>query len=195
MAAPDPPTLAPGRLLVATPTLEEPTFHRTVILLLAAGTEGALGVVLNRPNEVPVRALLPAWDELALDPASMFVGGPVARDSLICLARLPAGGVGGDMGEVEGVQPVVGRLASLDLNRPPEELAAVVEGIRVFSGYSGWDSGQLERELATGSWIVVPSELEDAFSPSPRGLWRRVLERQGGQHALYAKAPPKLSMN
>jgi putative transcriptional regulator len=183
---------APGRLLVATPTLEDPNFHRSVVLLLASGPEGALGVVLNRPNEIPVHVLLPGWEDLALAPDSMFVGGPVARDSLICLGRLRSDG---EVGDAPGVQPVTGRLASLDLNRQPSDVALAVEGIRVFSGYSGWDAAQLDGELQTGSWIVVESDLEDAFTASPADLWARVLRRQGGHYAIYAKAPPKLSMN
>ncbi len=81
-----------GSLVVASPAMEDPNFERTVVLLLAAGSaEGALGVVLNRPNEVPVGALLPGWDEFAAEPGSVFVGGPVSRDSVICLAHLRPG--------------------------------------------------------------------------------------------------------
>lgn len=185
----------PGTLLVATPTLEDPNFSRTVTLMLAFGVaEGALGVVLNRPNDVPVAALLRGWDELAADPDSVFVGGPVARDSIICLAQLKAAyeGTGFD-----GCSPVAGlsRLATLDLNQPPETMATGVDSVRLFSGYSSWGPGQLEVELATGSWLVLPTEPEDAFTADPDGLWARVLRRQGGHVAIYANAPPKLSMN
>ncbi|MDP9442475.1 MAG: YqgE/AlgH family protein [Actinomycetota bacterium] len=182
---------APGRLLVATPALEDPNFHRTVVLMLAFGAEGALGVVLNRPNEVPVAAVLPGWEELAAEPASMFVGGPVGRSSVICLGQLrgsaPEGG--------PGCQPVAGQLATVDLNLSPGEVAPAVETVRLFSGYSGWAGGQLEAELEVGSWFVIDSQLDDAFGPEPVGLWRRVLLRQGGRLALYANAPPKLSLN
>jgi putative transcriptional regulator len=199
-----------GSLLVALPTLEDPNFHRTVILVLAfSAVEGALGVVLNRPNWVPVRALLPGWDDLALAPDSVFVGGPVSAESVICLAELradtdtdtdtaaaadtlqPATGA-------DGWAPIVGGppgLATVDLHRRPEELAPVVRGVRIFSGYAGWSAGQLESELGTGSWLVLPAEPDDAFTPDPDGLWTRVLRRQGGHVAVYATAPPKLSMN
>jgi putative transcriptional regulator len=195
----------PGTLLVALPTLEEPTFHRTVILMLAFNAaEGAMGVVLNRPNDVPVGALLPGWDALAAEPDSVFVGGPVARDQVICLARLerplPVGGEG-DADPVPGCAPLPeagglsGRLATVDLNRDPSEVADAVSEVRLFSGYAGWSAGQLEAELRTGSWLVLPSEEGDAFTDDPEGLWARVLARQSGHVALYAKAPPKLSMN
>lgn len=183
-----------GSLLLATPALEDPNFHRSVILLLAYGEEeGALGVVLNRCNGVPVRVLLPGWEDVATEPASVFVGGPVQRSSVICVARLrpeyPEG--------FDGCQPIHGRLATLDLNRSPEEMAPGVDRLRIFSGYAGWSAGQLDDELATGSWLVLPvdADLDDPFTPDPDDLWARILRRKGGRYALYAKAPPKLSMN
>jgi putative transcriptional regulator len=187
-----------GTLLVALPTLEQPEFHRTVILMLAFGaSEGALGVVLNRPNEVPVGDLLPGWEELAAPPESVFVGGPVSRDAVICLASMKAGAGAGEA-PVDGCAPIPGGpdgLATLDLHRQPYEMTPAVHAVRLFSGYAGWSAGQLEQELATGSWLVVPSTSEDAFTDDPDGLWARVLRRQGGHVALYADAPPKLWLN
>jgi putative transcriptional regulator len=191
------PALRPtaGTLLVALPTLEEPTFFRTVILMLAFGpSEGALGVVLNRPNGVPIRELLPGWDALAAPPDSVFVGGPVAPDAVICLASLDLERPGP---APDGCAPVPGGplgLATLDLHRQPEEMTEGVRAVRLFSGYAGWSAGQLEQELVTGSWLVVPSVADDAFTEDPEGLWKRVLRRQGGHVALYAKAPPALRL-
>ena len=206
---PDPPLAAlptPGSLLVALPTLEEPTFHRTVILMLAfSSEEGALGVVLNRPNDVQVEALLPGWEALAAPPDSVFVGGPVARDKIICLATLHqplAPDAGPDGAEiVPGCAPIPGggasasRLATVDLNRNPSEVEDAVSAVRLFSGYAGWTGGQLESELRAGSWLVLPAGDDDALTADPDGLWTRVLARQSGHVALYAKAPPSLSMN
>ena len=196
MTTPDPllPVPTAGALLVAGPSLEEPNFHRTVVLLLHFGTEeGALGVVLNRPNDVPVGALLPGWDDLAAPPDSVFVGGPVARDNVICVARLRPSALCG----FDGCSPVLGvdGLATLDLNRSPSDMAEGVDAVRLFSGYAGWSPGQLEGELEAGGWLVLPGRLGDAFSDDPSGLWRHVLQRAGGRVAMYANAPPKLSMN
>ena len=192
----------PGSLLVALPTLEEPTFYRTVILMLAFGpADGALGVVLNRPNDVPVEALLPGWEQLAAPPDSVFVGGPVSRDSVICLATLKRPVSVGDGAEpVPGCAPIPdgqssGRLATVDLNRSPSEVEDAVSAVRLFSGYAGWSAGQLESELRAGSWLVLPAEDADALTDDPDGLWTRVLSRQRGHVALYAKAPPSLSLN
>ena len=180
-----------GSLLVATPSLEDPNFHRTVLVMLAfAPDEGALAVVLNRPNAVPVDALLPGWGDLTAPPDSVFVGGPVAPENFICLAELKPEFAEG----FDGCSRIEGRLANLDLNRHPYEMAPGVERIRIFSGYAGWSAAQLEREIERGGWLVLPAG-DDVFTADPDGLWRRVLRRQGGHVALYANAPPHLSMN
>lgn len=183
-----------GSLVVAGPSLEDPNFHRTVVLLLAFGpAEGALGVVLNRTNDVPVGELLPRWSDVAAAPGTVFVGGPVARDNVICLARLRPTHVAG----FEGCSPVPGiaGLATLDLNRSPSDVDDGVDAVRIFSGYAGWSPGQLEAEVERGGWLILPGLLADAFTPDPAGLWRSVLLRSGGRVAMYANAPPKLSLN
>lgn len=196
MPVPDPLLPAPsaGALLVAGPSLEDPNFHRTVVLLLAFGpVEGALGVVLNRPNEVPVGELLPGWEDLAAEPRSVFIGGPVARDNVICLARLRPALLEG----FDGCAPVtdVEGLATLDLNRSPADMIEGVDAIRIFSGYAGWSPGQLEDEVEAGGWLILPGTLADAFTPDPPALWKQVLRRGGPRTSLYVNAPPKLSMN
>lgn len=178
---------------MATPSLEDPNFHRTVLVMVAfSATDGALALVLNRPNEVPVDVILPGWGDLATAPASLFVGGPVGRDQLIGLAERTDGPSAPD----DGFSAVAdGRLGTLDLHRPPYEMAPVVSRLRIFTGHSGWAPGQLEGELAAGGWLVLPRDDDDVFTAEPDELWKRVLRRQGGRLAMYANAPPHLSMN
>src|SRR6476661_9889438 len=76
-----------GRLLVATPLLNDPNFMRTVVLMLEDNDEGALGLVLNRPSPLEVGEPLPDWADLSATPQVVFVGGPVSRSSVIALAR------------------------------------------------------------------------------------------------------------
>jgi putative transcriptional regulator len=74
-------------------------------------------------------------------------------------------------------------------------MADAIVGVRLFSGYAGWDSGQLEAEIEEGSWYVMPAEARDPISADPEGLWRRVLKRQGGALAVVAGFPEDPSMN
>src|SRR5207244_13207562 len=119
-----------GRLLVATPTLYDPNFFRTVVLVLEHGEDGAIGVVLNRPSETGVGETLPDWDGLASDPGVVFVGGPVSPEAAIGLARA------GTAEHADGWAPLFGRLGTVDLGREPVALPVAVENLRVFAGYA-----------------------------------------------------------
>jgi len=190
---PAPDSLA-GYLLVATPTVDDPNFRRRVILLLEHGFPGALGVVIDRPGGVEVDRLLPKWYVFATPPAEVFTGGPVSRNSVIGLVRLAArpddavdsgGGPAGWRLLIDDDRPV----GTIDLTSDPALVADSLVGARLFSGYAGWESGQLEVEIDEGSWFVVPAEARDPISADPEGLWRRVLKRQGGALALVSSFP------
>lgn len=184
-----------GRLLVATPLLGDPNFRRTVVLLVEheAG-EGTLGVVLNRPTEVPVTKVLAPWAELTTEPSVVFQGGPVAPDSALCLASVRGEEEPLGWRRLEGT-PAVARLGLVDLDAPPEVLAAEISSLRVFAGYAGWGVGQLESEVRQGAWYVLPAQPGDAFAFDPTQLWRDVLRRQGGELAFVATFPDDPVMN
>ncbi|MFG2137064.1 YqgE/AlgH family protein [Streptomyces sp. NPDC048650] len=214
-----------GRLLVATPALADPNFDRAVVLLLDHDEEGSLGVVLNRPTPVGVADILAPWAALAGEPGVVFQGGPVSLDSALGVAVVPGGpsgesGVaspqsgalaGGAGGTAEDTAPdtdqappgdeplgwrrVHGAIGLVDLEAPPELLAAVLGSLRIFAGYAGWGPGQLEDELVEGAWYVVESEPGDVSSPDPEQLWRAVLRRQRNELAMVATYPDDPSLN
>jgi len=177
---------APGALLVASPSLLDPNFRRTVVYLVEHRAQGSLGVVLNRPSEITVRDVLPAWAPLSSAPPAVFVGGPVESESAICLAAVRTGH---DPSAVEGLIAVRGPVAQVDLDRDPGALAPVLRGLRVFAGYAGWDAGQLAGEVRRGDWYVVPALPDDVFTRRESGLWGHVLRRQGIPLALLATYP------
>jgi putative transcriptional regulator len=177
-----------GRLLVATPALLDPNFARSVVLLLDHNDEGVVGLVLNRPSETSVAEVLPPWEDVATDPAVVFVGGPVTPDGAICLgrARVP---------DADAPQSFFGgAITTVDLSQGPDSLIAGTS-VRVFAGYAGWGVEQLADEIASGSWYVVDGEIDDAFCLEPDELWRDVLKRQPGQLAMVANFPPDPSLN
>lgn len=179
-----------GRLLVATPALQDPNFRRTVVLMLDHTENGALGVVLNRPLVADVASVLPAWQRHVTEPSRLFQGGPVALDSALGVVVVP-----GDDVEPTGVRRLVGSIGLVDLDAPPDSVRATVTGVRIFAGYSGWGPGQLEHEFDEGAWYVVEAESRDPFTPDPAELWRSVLRRQRGQLALVSTYPGDLSLN
>lgn len=179
-----------GSLLVATPLLRDPSFERTVVLLVAHEQGGAMGVVLNRATEVPVGEVLGDWGGLAQEPAVLFEGGPVQPDSAICVARARSGA-----NRPAGFQPFFGPLGTVDLGREPSTMREQVDGVRVFAGYAGWDAGQLEEEIASGSWFTFDALPGDPFSSRPDDMWAVVLRRQGGLLAAVAQYPADPTLN
>ncbi|GGR06881.1 UPF0301 protein [Streptomyces netropsis] len=206
-----------GRLLVATPALADPNFDRAVVLLLDHDEAGSLGVVLNRPTPVGVGDILASWATLAGEPGVVFQGGPVSLDSALGLGVVPGEphdrsspglkavrGVSGDTAEADtvvagdgplGWRRVHGAIGLVDLEAPPELLAAALGSLRIFAGYAGWGPGQLEEELIEGAWYVVESEPGDVSSPDPEQLWRAVLRRQRNELAMVATYPDDPSLN
>ncbi|RJQ83360.1 YqgE/AlgH family protein [Pseudonocardiaceae bacterium YIM PH 21723] len=178
--------VVPGSLLVATPSLKDPNFQRTVIYIIDHRSEGTLGVVLNRPSEVAVHDVLPGWGEHATRPQAIFIGGPVEQKTALCLAALRNGK---HIDELPGLIAVNGPVALVDLDGDPEELVPWVRGLRVFAGYSGWGTGQLAGEIDRGDWMVVSALPDDVLVPATIDLWGRVLRRQGMPLAMMATHP------
>ena len=172
------PTSTTGRLLVASPDLDDPNFRRTVVYVLTHDRDGALGLVLNRPGKLPAAAALPHWAARAAEPAMLFQGGPVETGGVIGLGR------GAD-----------GRPLPLDLAEQPALTPDGADLVRLFAGYAGWGRGQLDRELSFGGWIVVDARPEDPFTAEPGDLWRTVLARQRGRVAWLAEFPDDVTRN
>ncbi|MFT4865000.1 MAG: putative transcriptional regulator [Ilumatobacter sp.] len=179
-----------GRLLVATPPLDDPNFDRAVIYILEHEDDGAVGVVINRPSDEALDEPLDRWIDLQTVPSSIFDGGPVEDSALIALAHTKRSN-----GDDENLTSIVGNIASADLTADPAIVAAAVDQVRVFRGYAGWGPGQLEGEIDAGAWLVLDAETGDVFSSEPNELWRNVLRRQPGRLAWLANAPDDLSLN
>ncbi len=178
-----------GKLLVATPTLLDPNFRRTVVLLLTHDEdEGALGVVLNRPSATDVAEVLPGWEDVAAAPSVVFSGGPVQKTAAVCVGRVRTA-LARTPGWAPLTDPVLG---TVDLDRAPWD---GLTHVRVFAGYAGWSSAQLEAEVDEGAWWVLDALPGDPFSERPELLWRQVLRRQGPPLAFAVHYPEDPGLN
>lgn len=180
-----------GALLVASPSLADPNFFRSVVFLLAHDADGTLGVVLNRPSDMPVDEVVPAWDDLAATPRVLFTGGPVQPNAAICIGRTERP----EAAEAAGFAALVGSLGTVDLHVEPEHLEVPLAEVRVFAGYAGWGEGQLYDEIAAGAWYVLEATNDDVLCDDPEHLWARVLRRQGGLLSAVARYPTDPSTN
>jgi putative transcriptional regulator len=180
-----------GSLLVAAPALADPNFRRAVVLLLDHDEEGTLGLVLNRPSDIAIDAVLPAWTGRATGTPVLFHGGPVGDDSALGLGCLE--------GRYDGPEPLgfrrlVGPLGLVDLE-VDASVAAELQAVRLFAGYAGWAPDQLLEEIDEGAWYVVEGNPSDAFTTDPDTLWRAVMRRQRTNLALLANDSDDPSLN
>jgi putative transcriptional regulator len=177
-----------GKLLLASPTMADPNFARSVVLIAEHTDEGAMGLVLNRPAETTVAEAVPDLAWLADDGANVYVGGPVAATAVIVLAEFDRPDLAGAL--VEDDLGFIGADAD-----EPAQLDGAVRRARVFAGHAGWGPGQLEDELAEDAWIVEPPRREEVFTDEPGDLWAAVLRRKGRRYALLSTMPPDPSLN
>jgi putative transcriptional regulator len=182
--------LQPGKLLVASPLLVDPNFADTVVLLLDADDNGALGVILNRPSGVPVSDVLEPWADIVAAPDVLFRGGPVGLDGALALASLAD-----PRDEPVGFRATFDTVGLVDLDSPIELVRGSLRALRVFAGYAGWSPGQLDAEVDEGSWYVVDSEPGDLFRTDVESLRRDVLRRQPGEMAWVSTRPLDPTMN
>ena len=184
-----------GTLLAAGPGLMDPNFMHGVVLVCQHTDEGAYGLVVNRPSEHDARQVLGEHDAFRgreVPPLPIFVGGPVGLDTLQILHRAPdlvPGGV-----EVATGIHIGGELASVaELMLADPERAR--RDLRLTLGYSGWGEGQLEVELATGSWLPAPCDPQLVFSSDAAGVWRRVVRSVAQGGGDLADQPPDPEWN
>ena len=177
-----------GRLVVATPALDDPNFERAVVLILDHDEDGALGVVLNRASSVTVEDTLGDWAELAARPAVVFGGGPVEPTAVVAL------GAATSVVTPQG-PAIMNRIRLIDLDQDPVLTAAEVEQVRIFAGYAGWGPEQLEQEIEQGAWFPLEAESGDVFNDDPAGLWHAVLRRQPDGLKLLATFPQDPTQN
>jgi putative transcriptional regulator len=155
-----------GKLLVATELVEGELFANTVVLMLHYDATGAFGLVVNRPTDVKPGELLADEEGIAGYSGTLFWGGPVHMDSLRALLHT-----------VDPPDDAEKILESVYLVSFEDAVELGPEGpgaLRLFIGYAGWAPGQLDYEMARGSWRVLPGSDELVFAEEPKELWKRL---------------------
>jgi putative transcriptional regulator len=182
-------SLAPA-LLLSMPQLADPNFNRTVVLLCKHATEGAFGLVVNRPLVtsgpvvVEVRTEADARERNSTESSGrelqVWVGGPVEPQRSWIL-------VGHDEDAAEERQGV--RVADgLYLSTSPDLLKRLLgpeppARTRLIVGYSGWGPGQLEAELQASAWLISDVDRDLIFNTPADRMWEASIRRLGADPA------------
>ena len=171
-------------LLLSMPQMQDPNFARTVVLLCDFLAEGAFGLVLNRPTD------LPASEMVRLEPPVMrgnglplFIGGPVQPERGWILV--------GDPPDEPDFRTVID---GLYLSTSPQLLRRVLEArpeprARVVAGYAGWGPGQLDEELAQSAWLMADVQLDLVFDVDATVMWETAIRRLGADPSLLQTSP------
>jgi putative transcriptional regulator len=163
-------------LLLSMPQMQDPNFTRTVILLCEYGPEGAFGLVINRPTDLPASEMVRLEPPIARDNRlPLFMGGPVQPERGWILLPEPPDGGGDDYRRVS---------EGLYLSASPAVLRRVLETTpvpraRVLAGYAGWGPGQLDEELAQSAWLIGDVQLDLIFDVAASSMWETAIRRLG----------------
>lgn len=176
-----------GKILISTPDISGDVFSRSVVLIIDHNDNGAFGLILNKKNSQMSKRLLQIFG-FKVD---VYEGGPVENDKIFFINK--GAKVSEHFSEIndefhltEDIENVISAII--------DEKIAVTD-IKVFSGYSGWGSMQLDDEVRRKMWTVVDVYNLDYTLPNDQTLWKNIMQNLGGEFLLWANAPENVSMN
>jgi putative transcriptional regulator len=158
-----------GQLLIASETMGDPRFARTVILMVQHTQNGALGIIVNLPiGERPLSGLLQMFGENDASVAGkvrIFAGGPVQPE--VCLI---VHGAEYSRPETIGINVHVAATSSREVLRDIANNTGPQKSLVAF-GYAGWGPGQLEGELERSVWVTAPGDPKLIFDEERDKVW------------------------
>ncbi|MGZ5284063.1 MAG: YqgE/AlgH family protein [Kaistella sp.] len=176
-----------GKILISTPDISGDIFSRSVVLIVDHNDEGAFGLILNKKNKNMSARLLNIFG-FQVD---VYEGGPVENDKIFFISKGKKvtenySEISDEFYLTEDIENVISGII---------ENRVLVDEIKVFSGYSGWSSQQLESEIKRKMWTVVEVYNLDYTLPNDESLWKSIMQNLGGKFLLWANAPEDVSMN
>jgi putative transcriptional regulator len=171
-------SLAPV-LLVSMPQMLDPNFSKTVVLLAEYGAHGAFGLVLNRRMDEPARSIVTADEPLNIHPAMyLYTGGPVEPTRAWILTAKSSL-------DPEALEVMNGVYLSASPSLVRRTLETAPDpATRMVVGYAGWGAGQLDVELAEGSWLLAPVAADLIFESSVDTMWESAIRRLGAEPSM-----------
>ena len=181
-AVPDTAQSLSGRLLVASPSMKDPGFAKTVILMVRHNADGAFGLIVNRATAVAPAAKLLQFiigaekdseDSAGGRQVRVHYGGPVQPRRWFFLHS-------NDYTDARTniITEQVSLTSHPDILRALAKDKGPAMGFLAL-GYAGWGPGQLESEMARKDWITVAPDGALILDDDMATKWRRALDKRG----------------
>ncbi len=158
-------------LLVAKPTLLDPNFARTVVLVTQADDASTIGVILNRPLQEKLQTFLPQDLSGENYKDRVFQGGPVMRHVVISVFR------SGSTPQAPAFPVLKGIFMTMHPTNIKALLADPASQYRIYAGFSGWKPNQLQSEFMRDGWYMLPADAETVFRKNTEGLWEEMIRK------------------
>jgi putative transcriptional regulator len=162
-------------LLVARAELPDPNFGDSVVLVMNNLGPAPVGIIINRPTQLPVSRLFPDLKRLAQLHDKVYFGGPVELELVWFLFRATAR-------PEHAIQTCDGVYLSANRELLFKLLGREkpMDGLRIFVGHSGWAPGQLEAEIEHGDWTLKRAESDAIFNGKSEHPWPAPQGPKGG---------------
>lgn len=167
-----------GKILIATPSLDESIFERSLIFICAHDEEGAAGVIFNKPSAIITNQdIFDAFDLKRRFKVNrkyiIYTGGPAEGDKLFILSA----------SKEQETNFVKAPQLTLFTNAEGF-LLDVINGKNnnkfiICKGFCGWSSGQLEQEISENSWIITDVDFKTIFAGKPAPKWEKLIKKLG----------------
>ena len=165
----------------------------TVSVMCEHTASGAYGLVINKQSSLTLDRLLPEHPVFGEMRTPVGWGGPVGTDTLQIVHRLPDR-VSGGFEVAEGLF-LGGELDEVAMLCAESDGSALAGRLRWILGYAGWGAGQLELELASGSWLPLPMDGDLLFRHDQEATWQSALRSLGAEGQGLAELPPDIGWN
>lgn len=168
----NPNDLGPGKLLVASRELSDPSFAETVILLVHCDADGVIGLMLNRRTDLPISRVLAQIKTAKNRSDPVYLGGPVETPSVFALLR--------STDKLDDAERVFGDIYWISKKTTLEKAMssrAAPSVFHIYLGYAGWTTEQLRNEVRLGAWFVFPADNKAIFNANPNSLWHEMIKK------------------
>jgi putative transcriptional regulator len=162
---------ANGLFLIAKPSLVDPNFQKTVVLVTQTEDASTVGVIINRPSTLKLSQFLSPDIATQNYREPIFIGGPVMRQIMIAVYR----------SSTVPEAPAFHVLKDVYLTMHPDNIGKLLADpkarYRLYAGFAGWEPHQLENEFERDGWYILPADDQTLFREKPEGLWEELVEK------------------